>query len=766
MAALKSFPKHNMVTYLEKTEGNAQFHDVCTLFIEQFWNSATSKTLNNVSQIKAKVAGQRVIITEASIRRDLLFNDVDGIDCLSTRAIFKNLALMGYEGDLTKLTFQKALFSPQWKHLDAKKKFLMYLRFIQVFLHKQLSNVPAPLEHLPTPDLTKKVFSFMIKQGQKVSGWVTPLFPSMLAQVAVEEGEGKSNQAGKEARHLQHVYKLLGLHPFRSGFFKKRSLGNEHVSKLGRKKAKTGPNIEEGGLNKLDDIVDEGTDYAVNEGSAATLVVSTASVQEASISTPGIVSTAGPSNIDVAVPSNKEDVQDLFDDETKVTDILVNIVNARPRPVVITDPEQEQRRATPIIDADLEEEEQLRVFLNIIPKEEGEVHYAVLDKRITFEKSANDDLWKNQEVWILKSWNFYDNCEVYILMLEDGTEFYILAERRYPLIKETLKRMMALRLIAESENDKVTNEFEFIKEQLENNKLFGYILQVIKMPKLKKHEGDDENTTNPPVVPPTQRAPHTLSTIKLPILKKGEFQSLLSQLEIHDAGVSTKDANKKFFLGLYLLPGPKVFESDVKGSTASSFSIQNVAFVSSDSTSSTNEDEPKAMVTIDGNGVDWTGHAEDDIKKYALMAFNSSNSGLDTEDYPQQTLKGKGIVDSRCSRHMTGNKAYLVEYHNFNGGATTSTPIETQKPLVKDEETADVDVTPKTSHLHAMKRILGYLKGQPKLGLWYPKESNFDLEAYSEGDYVGVNLDKKPQQEVVNFLAGDLFHSSAKSKQL
>nr|GFB58084.1 hypothetical protein [Tanacetum cinerariifolium] len=37
------------------------------------------------------------------------------------------------------------------------------------------------------------------------------------------------------------------------------------------------------------------------------------------------------------------------------------------------------------------------------------------------------------------------------------------------------------------------------------------------------------------------------------------------------------------------------------------------------------------MVTIDGEGVDWTGHAEDDIEDYALMAFNSINSGSDTE---------------------------------------------------------------------------------------------------------------------------------------
>ncbi|GKE59265.1 putative ribonuclease H-like domain-containing protein [Tanacetum coccineum] len=52
-------------------------------------------------------------------------------------------------------------------------------------------------------------------------------------------------------------------------------------------------------------------------------------------------------------------------------------------------------------------------------------------------------------------------------------------------------------------------------------------------------------------------------------------------------------------------------------------------------------------------------------------------------------------------------------------------------------------VTLKVIHLHAMKRIFRYLKGQPKLGLWYPKDSPFDLEAYTDSDYVGTSLDRK-----------------------
>ncbi|GJR59265.1 retrotransposon protein, putative, unclassified [Tanacetum coccineum] len=56
---------------------------------------------------------------------------------------------------------------------------------------------------------------------------------------------------------------------------------------------------------------------------------------------------------------------------------------------------------------------------------------------------------------------------------------------------------------------------------------------------------------------------------------------------------------------------------------------------------------------------------------------------------------------------------------------------------------ARYQVNPKVSHLHAVKRIFRYLKGQPKLGLWYPKDFPFDLVAYTDSDYARASLDRK-----------------------
>ncbi|GJS51111.1 putative ribonuclease H-like domain-containing protein [Tanacetum coccineum] len=117
----------------------------------------------------------------------------------------------------------------------------------------------------------------------------------------------------------------------------------------------------------------------------------------------------------------------------------------------------------------------------------------------------------------------------------------------------------------------------------------------------------------------------------------------------------------------------------------------------------------------------------------------------------------------------------ILKKFSFLTVNTTSTPMETSKPLMKDENAEDVDVhlyrsmigslmyltslrpdimfvvcayarfqvTLKVSHLHAVKRIFRYLKGQPKLGLWYPKDSPSDLDAYTDNDYAGASLDKK-----------------------
>ncbi|GJT70552.1 putative ribonuclease H-like domain-containing protein [Tanacetum coccineum] len=317
----------------------------------------------------------------------------------------------------------------------------------------------------------------------------------------------------------------------------------------------------------------------------------------------------------------------------------------------------------------------------------------------------------------------------------------------------------------------------------------------------------------PPSQTPTQQTPHTLSTIKLPILKKGKYDIWAMKMEHYLAytdypiweviqngngpvsittdtqedhlakfhkmtvakemweairsrfggnneskkmqkyilkqqfkGVSSKDANQKFFRSLpsawsqvslimRTKPGVdslsfddlynnlRVFENDVKGSTASSSSTQNVAFVSKNTSSTNNvsttygvsnpsnleqldefdleemdlkwqvamisirmkkfykktgrklqfdakepnsgnkdgrrfgkQEDSKALVTIDGEGVDWTSHSEEE-EDYALIACNSS--GSDTE-YEEKTRFMKIDLDDKTNV-LTYHKKLLAE---------------------------------------------------------------------------------------------------------
>nr|GEX30219.1 hypothetical protein [Tanacetum cinerariifolium] len=88
----------------------------------------------------------------------------------------------------------------------------------------------------------------------------------------------------------------------------------------------------------------------------------------------------------------------------------------------------------------------------------------------------------------------------------------------------------------------------------------------------------------------------------------------------------------------------------------------------------------------------------------------------------------------------------ILKKFRFTEVKNASTPMETKKSLLKDEDVcacARYQVNPKASHLYAVKRISRYLKVHPKLGLWYPKDSLFDLVAYTDSDYARASLDKK-----------------------
>ncbi|GJU52932.1 putative ribonuclease H-like domain-containing protein [Tanacetum coccineum] len=336
--------------------------------IEQFWNTASSQTVNDEKQIHVTVDSKAVVVTEASIRSSLLLNDVVGTACLTNEVIFQNLALMGYEGKLNKLTFQKAIFSPQWKYLihtilhclslksiswnefstniasadiclatnqnfnfsklifdgmlrnldNPKEKFLMYPRFLMVFLNNQIelgepfndvyitpahtlkgtngserdrvqSSHDSNLLGSPTSDRAKGGMTL-----EELSVLCTNLSNRVLALEA-----SKDAQAAKIIKLKTRIKKLkkkshLVISHHRawlrsvSRLSMKRKLGRkESVSKQGRKNAKPGPTLDDSTFDDLDadHVLEKGGSNAELVCAAGNTGVSTA-VPKVSIATP------------------------------------------------------------------------------------------------------------------------------------------------------------------------------------------------------------------------------------------------------------------------------------------------------------------------------------------------------------------------------------------------------------------------------------------------------------------------------------------------
>nr|GEV88097.1 uncharacterized mitochondrial protein AtMg00810-like [Tanacetum cinerariifolium] len=125
------------------------------------------------------------------------------------------------------------------------------------------------------------------------------------------------------------------------------------------------------------------------------------------------------------------------------------------------------------------------------------------------------------------------------------------------------------------------------------------------------------------------------------------------------------------------------------------------------------------------------------LRKFRLTDRNSASTPIDTENPLLKDLDGED-VDVHTYRSMIGSLMYL----------TSSRP----DIMFAVCACARFQVTPKASHLHAFKRIFRYLKGKPHLGLWYPKDSPFNLVAYSDSDYAGASLDKKSTTGGCQFL--------------
>ncbi|GKB61234.1 hypothetical protein Tco_0917420 [Tanacetum coccineum] len=237
---------------------------IYTSCIKQFWNSAKVKTVNGDVRLQALVDGKKIIVNEASIRHDLRLEDAEGTSCLPNDTIFAELTRMRYEKLTQKLTFYKSFFSPQWKflihtilqclsaktiswnefsstvasaiiclannkkfnfskyifesmikNLEGGVKFLMYPRFVQVFVqvfvNQQLGDMSHHKRIFVNPSHTKKIFGNIKREGKCFSRAITPLFETIMVQAHEEVGEG--SEIPIDPHHTPTVTQLSSSQP-------------------------------------------------------------------------------------------------------------------------------------------------------------------------------------------------------------------------------------------------------------------------------------------------------------------------------------------------------------------------------------------------------------------------------------------------------------------------------------------------------------------------------------------------------------------------
>ncbi|GJX65543.1 hypothetical protein Tco_0299886 [Tanacetum coccineum] len=179
MANLKFADTHNMVACLAKPAESKGFEQIV-----DFLNAHT-------------------------IKRDLQLEDAEGVDCLPNATIFEQVTLMGSKTTTwnefsstmasaiiclatnQKFNFSKYIFESMVKNLDnVSGNFLMYPRFVQVFVNQQLEGMPTHKRIYIAPSHTKKIFRNMRRVGKGFSRRETPLFQTMMVQDQEEVGEG------------------------------------------------------------------------------------------------------------------------------------------------------------------------------------------------------------------------------------------------------------------------------------------------------------------------------------------------------------------------------------------------------------------------------------------------------------------------------------------------------------------------------------------------------------------------------------------------
>ncbi|GJV00575.1 hypothetical protein Tco_1329845 [Tanacetum coccineum] len=208
---------------------------------------------------------------------------------------------------------------------------------------------------------------------------------------------------------------------------------------------------------------------------------------------------------------------------------------------------------------------------------------------------------------------------------------------------------------------------------------------------------------------------------------------------------------------IYKNPTDGIFTNssyDDEGAVADFTNLEPVVNVSPIPTSKINSIHPLTLILRDPQSAVQTRSKV--TKSSVAHAFNElciyDSESLDSCGF---ALWEEGIGTKWVYRNKKDERGVVVR----NKARLAIHPLRPQNPLVKKRKLVNVDVHLYRSmigslmYLTASRTDIMYLKGKPKLGLWYPRVSSFDLETSSDSDYAGANLDRKSKTGEVEYVA-------------
>ncbi|GJW36079.1 putative ribonuclease H-like domain-containing protein [Tanacetum coccineum] len=291
------------------------------------------------------------------------------------------------------------------------------------------------------------------------------------------------------------------------------------------------------------------------------------------------------------------------------------------------------------------------------------------DLKTLFEPCEEDEVWRNQQDYNLISYRLFDSCGVHVLLMNTGITIHMMVEKTYPFIQETLSRMLNRRLEVNHESEMAFELLRFTRSQLQNKK-------------------DDRNESPCSLQGKESRFDFFKKETNPFVTKSGQVHSNTAKKSSPRAAASISIARPVNTSA----PKPRVNDAlPTKYSYFKAHSPVKRAFNQKSAAKTYNLNEkvksakvnnvttagPKAVVSTDvGNGENavkslacwiWrpTGnvidHTSKDSGSYMLKRF-------DYVDLQGRLKSDQGIFDNGCSRHMTGNKSFLIDYQEIDGG--------------------------------------------------------------------------------------------------